>query len=42
MYNKFIKNKFREEFILDDRDQVVQMWREDLKLKCFQVNYGNF
>jgi hypothetical protein len=30
------------EFILDDRDQVVEMWRKELKLTCFQVNYGNF
>ena len=27
--------------ILDDRDQVVKMWR-DLGLKCLQVQEGNF
>jgi hypothetical protein len=27
---------------VDDRDQVVEMWRKDLKLNCFQVNYGAF
>lgn len=27
--------------VLDDRDQVVQMWRE-IGLKCLQVEYGNF
>jgi hypothetical protein len=27
--------------VLDDRDQVVEMWR-DLGLKCLQVEYGNF
>ena len=27
--------------VLDDRDQVVKMWR-DMGLTCFQVNYGDF
>ena len=30
------------DFILDDRDQVVDMWRLSYGLPCFQVNYGNF
>jgi hypothetical protein len=30
------------EFVLDDRDQVVEMWRKDLGLTCLQVDYGNF
>lgn len=30
------------QYVLDDRDQVVDMWRKELKLACFQVNYGNF
>jgi len=42
MYQKYIKNNFDVELILDDRDQVVEMWRKELGLKCFQVNYGNF
>ena len=42
IYEKYLKNKYEVEFILDDRDQVVDMWRRDLNLKCFQVNYGNF
>ena len=29
------------EFVLDDRDAVVQMWRK-LGLTCFQVAEGNF
>jgi predicted kinase len=37
-----IKGKFWVEFVLDDRDQVVEMWRNELKLACFQVNYGGF
>jgi len=27
--------------VLDDRDQVIEMWR-DLGIKCLQVEYGNF
>jgi phosphoglycolate phosphatase-like HAD superfamily hydrolase len=27
--------------VFDDRDKVVQMWRDN-GLTCFQVNYGNF
>ena len=42
MYNKFIKDKYDIEFVLDDRNQVVDMWRKELGLKCFQVNYGDF
>ena len=37
-----INNKYFIEFVLDDRDQVVELWRKELKLPCFQVNYGNF
>jgi predicted kinase len=37
-----IKGKFWVEFVLDDRDQVVEMWRKELNLACFQVNYGRF
>jgi hypothetical protein len=28
--------------VLDDRDQVVRMWREELGLACLQVAYGDF
>jgi len=42
IYNKHIKDKFYIEFVLDDRDQVVDLWRKKLGLPCFQVNYGNF
>ena len=37
-----IQGKYFVEFLLDDRNQVVDMWRKDLHLPCFQVNYGNF
>ena len=28
--------------VFDDRNQVVDMWRNELKLTCFQVAEGNF
>jgi predicted kinase len=42
IFDAEIKDKYYIEFVLDDRDQVVDMWRKKLKLTCFQVNYGNF
>jgi predicted kinase len=42
IFDREIKGKYYIEFVLDDRDQVVEMWRKDLKLNCFQVNYGAF
>lgn len=42
IYEDTIKGKYYVEFVLDDRDQVVDMWRQELGLSCFQVNYGDF
>ena len=42
LYEKYIKDEYNVLFVLDDRDSVVDMWRKDLKLPCFQVYYGNF
>lgn len=42
IYNSQIKDKYFIEFVLDDRNQVVDTWRNDLKLPCFQVYYGDF
>lgn len=42
IFDNHIRDKFFVEFILDDRNQVVDMWRKELKLTCFQVNYGDF
>ncbi|MDZ7880897.1 MAG: hypothetical protein U5L45_24690 [Saprospiraceae bacterium] len=42
LFNAFVSGKYYVEFILDDRDQVVDLWRNDLGLTCFQVNYGDF
>lgn len=41
IYEREIKDKFNIEFVLDDRQQVVDMWR-GLGLTCFQVAEGNF
>jgi predicted kinase len=42
MFEENIRGKFYVEFVLDDRNQVVDMWRRDLGLTCLQVDYGNF
>lgn len=42
IFDKHIAGKYFVEFVLDDRDQVVDMWRRELGLACFQVYYGNF
>ena len=41
-YNDVIRDKYFVKYILDDRDQVVEMWRKKLNLPCFQINYGPF
>lgn len=42
IYLTHIEPEFRVMFILDDRQRVVDMWRKELNLPCFQVNYGDF
>lgn len=41
-FDQQIKDKYFVEFILDDRNQVVDLWRRELNLPCLQVNYGDF
>jgi hypothetical protein len=41
LYERYIKGTYDVLFVLDDRDQVVKMWRES-GLTCLQVAYGNF
>ncbi len=41
-YTDFIKGKYHIDFVLDDRNQVVDLWRNKLRLPCFQVFYGDF
>ena len=41
IYKARIEPFYSVEVVLDDRDQVVDMWRR-LGLKCYQVAYGDF
>ncbi|MEM7162567.1 MAG: AAA family ATPase [Bacteroidota bacterium] len=41
-YHEFIHGKYYVDFVLDDRNQVVDLWRNELGLTCLQVNYGDF
>lgn len=41
VYNAEIRDKYDVLFVLDDRDQVVKMWR-GLGLTCLQVAPGDF
>lgn len=41
LFDRLVNPNFRIEFVLDDRDQVVEMWRA-CGLTCFQVAEGNF
>lgn len=41
LYEEHIKDNYYVEFILDDRNQVVNMWRLE-GLLCLQVYYGDF
>jgi hypothetical protein len=41
IFENHIDGMFDVQFVLDDRDQVVTMWRS-LGLQCFQVAEGNF
>ena len=42
IFMKYVKDLYEVEFVLDDRNQVVDMWRKELNLKCFQVDYEIF
>ncbi len=42
VYKKNIKDIYDVLFVLEDRDQVVAMWRIELGLTCLQVEYGDF
>ncbi len=42
LFNVNIRNKYFVELVIDDRQQVVDMWRRKLGLTCLQVDYGDF
>jgi predicted kinase len=41
LFDKHIRNNYRVDYVLDDRQQVVDMWRS-IGLTCLQVDYGDF
>lgn len=41
MFNENIRGNYNVKFVLDDRNKVVDMWRQ-LGLKCLQVAEGDF
>jgi predicted kinase len=42
LFEQHINDPFFVAFVLDDRNQVVDLWRNELGLACLQVNYGDF
>lgn len=42
IYQREILGKYVVRFVLDDRDRVVKLWRDELGLPTFQVNRGDF
>lgn len=42
LYVAHILHRYFVRFVLDDRNQVVDLWRLELGLPCLQVNYGDF
>jgi predicted kinase len=42
LFDAHIRGNYFVELVLDDRDQVVSLWRRDLGLTCLQVDYGDF
>lgn len=42
MLEEHIRGKYYVDFVLDDRNQVVEMWRNELGLTCLQVAPGDF
>lgn len=42
LFEQHIAGRYYVEFVVDDRQQVVDMWRRTMGLTCVQVDYGNF
>ena len=42
LFEEYIREKYYCEFVVDDRQQVVDMWRRELGLTCLQCDYGKF
>ena len=42
LFEAHVKGQYFVKFVLDDRNQVIDLWRLELGLPCLQVNYGDF
>lgn len=42
LFDRHIRGKFNPILVIDDRQQVVEMWRHELGLTCWQVASGRF
>jgi predicted kinase len=42
LFTEHVAGRYHVRFVLDDRDQVIALWRGKLGLPTFQVAYGNF
>lgn len=42
LFSEHILGKYYVDLVVDDRQQVVDMWRRTLGLPCIQVDYGDF
>lgn len=42
LFGEHIAGRYFVEFVVDDRQQVVDMWRRTLGITCLQVDYGDF
>lgn len=42
LFDRHVRDQFYVDFVLDDRNQVVDMWRNELGLTCLQVAEGDF
>ena len=42
LFDDHVRGRYNVMFVLDDRNQVVDLWRHELGLPCFQVAEGDF
>lgn len=42
IYHQYVEQKYDVRYVLDDRRQVVEAWRNTLQLCCLQVAFGDF
>lgn len=42
IYHQYIEQEYDIRYVIDDRRQVVEIWRNKLQLCCLQVAFGDF